>query len=67
MFVKSLPKYNLPDKNGYFGQFGGAYVREDFKPILINLNNEFEKAIEDESFLKELYEFTREGMHKGNN
>lgn len=29
MFVKSLPKYNMPDENGYFGQFGGAYVGED--------------------------------------
>lgn len=60
MFVKSLPKYNLPDKNGYFGQFGGAYVREDFKPILIKLNEEFEKAINDDNFIKELYELLKD-------
>lgn len=56
MFVKKLPNYNLPDENGYFGQFGGAYVSEDFKPILTRLNDEFEKAINDESFIKELYD-----------
>jgi len=56
MFVKSLPKYNMPDENGYFGQFGGAYVGEDFKPILTRLDEEFEKAINDESFIKELYD-----------
>ena len=56
MFIKSLPEYNMPDENGYFGQFGGAYVGEDFKPILTNLNDEFEKAINDEKFIKELYD-----------
>lgn len=56
MFIKSLPEYNMPDENGYFGQFGGAYVGEDFKPILANLNDEFEKAINDEKFIKELYD-----------
>ena len=34
MFIKSLTKYNLPDKEGFFGEFGGAYVREEFKPVL---------------------------------
>ena len=56
MFIKSLPEYNMPDENGYFGQFGGAYVGEDFKPILANLNDEFEKAINDEKFIQELYD-----------
>ena len=56
MFIKSLPEYNMPDENGYFGQFGGAYVGEDFKPILANLNDEFEEAINDEKFIKELYD-----------
>lgn len=56
MFIKSLPKYNMPDENGYFGQFGGAYVGEDFRPILTRLDEEFEKAINDENFIKELYD-----------
>ncbi len=56
MFVKALPTYNMPDENGYFGQFGGAYVGEDFRPILTRLDEEFEKAINDENFIKELYD-----------
>ena len=54
MFIKSLKNYNLPDKDGFFGQFGGAFVREDFKPILIKLDEEFEKAANDEKFVEEL-------------
>lgn len=54
MFVKSLEKYNLPDKDGFYGQFGGAFVREDFKPILKKLEEEFEKAINDDNFINEL-------------
>lgn len=53
MFVKNLKKYNLPDKDGFFGQFGGVFVREDFLPVLKRLNDEFEKASVDESFIEE--------------
>ena len=54
MFVKNL-KYNLPDKDGFFGEFGGAFVPSDFKKVLNRLNEEFEKAIADESFLNDVY------------
>ena len=53
MFVKNL-KYNLPDKDGFFGEFGGAFVPDDFKKVLNRLNEEFEKAIADESFLNDV-------------
>ena len=42
MFVKKLLNYNLPDENGYFGEFGGAYVHDEFRPTLDNLNKAFE-------------------------
>lgn len=60
MFVKSLPGYNLPDENGYFGEFGGAFVRKNFEPVLKKLNEEFEKAKADENFSKELYSFLKD-------
>ena len=40
--------------NGYFGQFGGAYVPESLKSVLEDLEKIFYKYIEDEEFLKEL-------------
>lgn len=59
MFVKNL-KYNLPDKDGFFGEFGGAFVPKDFKKVLKNLDREFEKAINEESFLDEVYNLLKD-------
>lgn len=59
MFVKNL-KYNLPDKDGFFGEFGGAFVPEDFKNVLNKLNDEFEKAISDQTFLDDVYNMLKE-------
>ncbi len=59
MFVKNL-KYNMPDKEGFFGEFGGAFVPEDFKKVLNKLDEEFEKSKNDESFLTEVYELLKE-------
>lgn len=59
MFVKNL-KYNLPDNEGFFGEFGGAFVPEDFKKVLTNLNEEFEKATNDQTFLDEVYNMLKE-------
>ena len=49
MFVKHK-NYNLPDKDGFFGEFGGMFVPENFKPVLRKLDEEFEKAIKDENY-----------------
>ncbi|MDD3237585.1 MAG: tryptophan synthase subunit beta [Candidatus Gastranaerophilales bacterium] len=54
MFVQHK-NYNLPDKDGFFGEFGGAFVPDNFKPVLTKLNDEFEKAWADESFMSEVY------------
>lgn len=59
MFVKNL-KYNLPDKQGFFGEFGGAFVPENFKSVLENLNDEFEKAWADKQFLDEVYNLLKD-------
>ena len=59
MFVKNL-KYNLPDKDGFFGEFGGAFVPDEFKKVLDNLDAEFEKAKNDEAFLTNLYELLKD-------
>ena len=40
--------------DGYFGEFGGAYVPEDLKEVLGDLERNFYKYIEDEDFQREL-------------
>lgn len=60
MFVTSQPKYDMPSKDGFFGEFGGAFVPEDFKKVLKQLEENFEKAWADENFLNEVYELLKE-------
>ena len=47
-------------ENGLFGEFGGAYVPEELKSILEELEKEFYDAMEDEEFLKELDYYLKE-------
>ena len=44
----------MENNNGYFGQFGGAYVPEQLKKVLKEVEDNFYRYIEDEEFLKEL-------------
>ena len=46
-------KASLPDQRGFFGQYGGRFVPEILVPALDNLNNAFEKALQDENFRQE--------------
>lgn len=47
-------------ENGLFGQYGGAFVSEELKLVLDELEEEFYNAMEDEVFLKELDYYLRE-------
>jgi tryptophan synthase beta chain len=51
---QSAKKYNLPDKYGRFGDFGGQYAPETLMPALEALEKDFEKAILEPEFNKEL-------------
>ncbi|MCR4611233.1 MAG: tryptophan synthase subunit beta [Lachnospiraceae bacterium] len=44
----------------YFGQYGGQYVSESLMNVLDEIDNEFEKAIRDEEFLKEYHYYLKE-------
>lgn len=50
----SAKKYDLPDKYGRFGDFGGQYAPETLMPALDALEKDFEKAILEPEFNKEL-------------
>lgn len=39
--------------NGYFGKYGGAFVSDEVKKALNELEEAFEKAIEDKEFMRE--------------
>lgn len=43
-----------PNKNGFFGKFGGAYVPDTLMPALIELYEFFQSVYKDNSFNKEL-------------
>ncbi len=44
----------MEKSNGYFGQFGGAYVPESLKVVLNDLEKTFYRYIDDEDFNREL-------------
>jgi len=55
-----MNKYNFPDKNGYFGQFGGIFLPNELKPIFENLAKVYFKLKKDRQFKKDLAYLYRE-------
>lgn len=51
--------YQQPNKQGKFGEFGGAYVAETLMPAVLELQQAYEQIKNDQEFLQELnYYFT---------
>ncbi|WP_180954874.1 tryptophan synthase subunit beta [Bacillus sp. V3-13] len=46
--------YTLPDEKGHFGKYGGRFVPETLMQAVLELEQEYYKAIADASFQKEL-------------
>jgi len=44
---------HLPNEKGYFGQFGGRYVSETLMPLILEVENEYNKIKKDQNFLNE--------------
>ena len=51
---------NLPDLNGKFGDFGGRFVAETLMPLILSVEETYEKALKDKSFLLELDLYRRD-------
>ena len=49
-----------PDSNGRFGIHGGRFVAETLMPLILDVENSYEKALEDQSFLNELDMYRRD-------
>ena len=48
-------KFNLPDNNGFFGEFGGKFVPETLMYALEELENTYNELKDREDFQKEFY------------
>lgn len=48
-----MKNYKNPDQNGYYGEFGGAFVPEMLYPNVEELQNNYLEIIESEEFQKE--------------
>lgn len=44
----------MPDQKGYFGEYGGAFIPPQLAEIMTGIEKEYYKALEDDSFIKEL-------------
>ena len=51
---------NYPDKNGYFGNFGGAYVSEDLKKAMEEITDAYFTICKSSKFISELRRIRRE-------
>jgi len=51
---------SLPDKNGYFGEFGGKYIPETLSACLKELEEAYKKVCRDKNFKKELNFYLKE-------
>ena len=48
------------DENGFYGEFGGAYVPEELRVAVETLQHEYLKVIESEEFNKEYIQLLRD-------
>ena len=53
MTIKNSFK-QLPNEKGYFGSFGGRYVSETLMPLILQVEKEYEKIKNENSFKEEL-------------
>ncbi len=51
--------YKKPDKNGYFGSFGGRFVPETLMPALIELEDAYNRLKNNPDFKRELNHYLR--------
>src|SRR5699024_2873610 len=52
--LKKMTRYNMPDEQGRYGNFGGRFVPELLMPALLELESAYNEAKEDPKFQEEL-------------
>lgn len=51
-----IQTYDTPDKNGYFGEYGGAFIPPQLEAVMKNISAEYEKLKTDPTFFEELFD-----------
>ena len=51
---------NYPDANGYFGKYGGAYIPEELKKVMEEINHAYETISKSRKFIAELRRIRKE-------
>lgn len=46
--------FSVPDANGHFGAYGGRYVAETLMPLILEVNEAWQQAKEDNNFWEEI-------------
>jgi tryptophan synthase beta chain len=54
--MKMIQTYDTPDKNGYFGEYGGAFIPPQLEAVMKNISAEYEKLKSDPTFFEELFD-----------
>ncbi len=57
--ISDLEKVELPDKNGWFGEYGGSYVPEQLQKVLDDITQSYEKIKKDPTFIAELRDLNK--------
>lgn len=62
MTYKDFDRYlkDYPDKNGYFGEYGGAVVSDELKPAFIEINKAYQEICHSAQFINELRRIRKE-------
>lgn len=51
--TKEINTENSPNKDGYFGEYGGSYIPEELSKIMEKVSQQYQKAINDPTFMDE--------------
>ena len=51
-----IQTYDTPDKNGFFGEYGGAFIPPQLEAVMKNISDEYEKLKTDPTFFEELFD-----------
>ncbi|WP_319758092.1 tryptophan synthase subunit beta [uncultured Sphaerochaeta sp.] len=54
MLTKEINTTNLPDSDGRFGEFGGAYIPPQLQTVMDEITQAYEEIVQDPAFLEEL-------------